>query len=225
MDSSRRFLTQMRHVPVSYKQRFWRRLFTYNHSIMGTEIEVIVAWVTNLAVNYRSCKSNGKHVSSHYNHNESMTKRKSLLRSNRFFTWRNIARASSLEELGVVVLLGNDHRELGAPFFIEKLACLLILKKKKKTCMPISVTHKKTRSKNFPLYTKVNEAQEPLSIPASSGPTRCSEPGWTVTHSHHPWKWWCGLVSSSGSWSKSPPRAPWKEAQNPWLHCCHVTSY
>ena len=77
--------------------------------------------------------------------------------------------------------------------------------------MPISITHKKNRSINIQLYTKVNEAQESSSIPASSDPTRCSEPGWTGTHSHHPWKWWCGLVSSSGSWSKSRPRAPWKE--------------
>ena len=73
------------------------RLFTYNHSIMGTEIEVIVAWVTDLAVNY--C-------------------------SRRNIIWWNIARAFSLEELGVVVLLGNDHCELGFPIFFNKLACL-----------------------------------------------------------------------------------------------------
>ena len=61
---------------------------------MSTKIEVIVAWVTDPAVNYCS--------------------------------WRNIARAFSLEELGVMVLLGNDHCELGFPIFFNKLACLIM---------------------------------------------------------------------------------------------------
>ena len=41
------------------------------------------------------------------------------------YTWRNIVWSFILEELGVVVLLSNDHCKLGVPFFIEKLACLL----------------------------------------------------------------------------------------------------